>query len=129
MFMVLTSKIALIHTQEHTLQVCSYSHKRKTLMTYAEKVKAYHESKYQCSVPSVCTAYWNTDNWIAHIDRSGEWLHKSYTLVAPKSTSEYTSKRDVFYMFHCFVSYAIPCKVVDNETQQTIASFLEQELL
>jgi len=102
--------------------------KERSIMTHAEKVQAYQKSQYQCTVPSVCTALWTQENWIAHIDREGEWLNKTYSLVTRNNTSEYMSRRDVFYMYYCFVSYSMPCKVVDNETQQTIACFLGEEL-
>ena len=40
-------------------------------MTLDEKRKAYRDGRYNCEVPPVSTAYWNEDDWIRFIEKTG----------------------------------------------------------
>lgn len=40
----------------------------------AEKREKFDRDEYVVEAPPVCTDQWNSTDWIAFIDRAGEWL-------------------------------------------------------
>lgn len=42
-------------------------------LTHAQKVGLFANGKYSMPAPSVCSAHWNIDAWLSHIDNYGRW--------------------------------------------------------
>ena len=42
--------------------------------TYEEKLEMYNKGQYRFGAPSVCTHYWNIEDWIKWIDAGNRWL-------------------------------------------------------
>ena len=43
-------------------------------LTLNQKYIKFHKNQYKFPPPSVPSMYWNTSEWVAYIDKEGEWL-------------------------------------------------------
>jgi hypothetical protein len=61
-----------------------------------EKRDAYENDDYKFPPPPVCTASWNDVDWIAYIDKEGEW---GFEQVQEEEDCRFdtTAERDDFY--------------------------------
>lgn len=41
---------------------------------YVLKLTRYHDDRYLCPAPPVCTAHWDDADWVQYIDLCGIWL-------------------------------------------------------